>query len=131
MMKALSLGGSLLWGCGGGEHLPWKASLPPPRPPILLYALASREHGNAMGCCGYAVLLHVRVHLREALLDVGLCTALPHSAKAEALGRVVQLWAGEWSVPGPSLPSPAFPPDCSGLPPRPKALNQRLPSRLT
>lgn len=32
MMKALSLGGSLLWGCGGGEHLPWKASLSPPAP---------------------------------------------------------------------------------------------------
>lgn len=42
---------------------------------------------------GRAVAPHVRVHLGEALLDVGLGAALPHGAEVEALGRVVQLRA--------------------------------------
>ena len=41
---------------------------------------------------------HVRVHLREAFLDVGLSAALPHRAETEALRRVVQLRASAQST---------------------------------
>lgn len=88
MMKALSLGGSLLWGrtVQGQQVLsgrwPSKATQ---------YPADSREHGHSMWSGGRTVAPHVCVHLREARLDVGLCAALPHGAEAEALGRVVQL----------------------------------------
>lgn len=96
---------------------------PPPAP-------ASREHGDAVGRGGRTVAPHVRVHLWEALFDVGLRTALPHGAEAEALGRVVQLRASDWSALGrPCAPTQL----CSGPPqPGPRMLNQRRHStRLT
>lgn len=76
-----------------------------------------------MGCGGRAVAPHVRVHLGEALFDVGLRTALPHGAKVEALGRVVQLRASDWSAPSrPCAPTQL----CSVPQPRQRVLNQRL-----
>lgn len=77
---------------GGGKHPPRVGG--PAQPP----APASREHGDAVGRGGRTVAPHVRVHLWEALFDVGLRTALPHGAEAEALGRVVQLRASDWSA---------------------------------
>ncbi|EAW69577.1 hCG2003344, partial [Homo sapiens] len=91
MMKALSLGGSLLLGPGAGvSHRP---AHPTPRP-RLTPRPGSREHGDAAGRGGRAVAPHVCVHVGEALLDVRLGAALPHGAEAEALRRVVQLRGG-------------------------------------
>lgn len=88
MMKALSLGGSLLWSrmVQGQQALSdrWPSD-------AAQYPADSREHGHSVWSGGRTVAPHVRVHLREARLDVGLCAALPHGAEAEALGRVVQL----------------------------------------
>lgn len=88
MMKALSLGGSLLWSrmVQGQQALSdrWPSD-------ATQYPADSREHGHSVWSGGRTVAPHVRVHLREARLDVGLCAALPHGAEAEALGRVVQL----------------------------------------
>jgi hypothetical protein len=94
MMKALSLGGSLLQ--GRVESVGWgQQDAPPP-----LQHSVSREHSNAVRRGGCTVALHVRVHLREARLDVGLCAALPHGPEAESLGWVVQLCrARQWSDP--------------------------------
>lgn len=42
-------------------------------------------------CCWDVVSSHVLMHFRETLLDVVLCTALPHCGKAESLRGMVQL----------------------------------------
>lgn len=44
------------------------------------------------------VASHVLVHLREALPHVIFSTALPHCAKPEPLGRVVELAGGQQSI---------------------------------
>lgn len=88
MMKALSLGGSLLW----SRTRQGQQGLSGRRPSEATgYPTDSREHGHAVWSGGCAVAPHVRMHLGEARLDVGLRAALPHSTKAEALGRMVQL----------------------------------------
>lgn len=103
MMKALSLGGSLLWGRtrqgqqGVSRRRPSEAARSPQN---------SREHGHSVWSGGCAVATHVRVHLGEASLDVGLRAALPHGAKAEALGRVVQL-QGRHAQPAAGVPTSA------------------------
>lgn len=61
--------------------------------PLPLRPHSSREHGHSVWRGGCAVSPHERMHVWEALLDVGLGAALPHRAKAEALRRVVQLRA--------------------------------------
>lgn len=67
----------------------------------------SREHGHSVWSGRCAVATHVCVHLGEARLDVGLRAALPHGAKAEALGRVVQL-QGRHAQPAAHIPTRAY-----------------------
>lgn len=49
------------------------------------------EVGDTVWGGGLIEASHVLMHLREALLHVVLCTALPDRTKAETMGGVVQL----------------------------------------